>query len=158
MPNEKDWFCRNVRQCQNGLYHLAISILKNESDAQDAIQETLLKAYDHLNDLKQKNKFKPWLMRILINTAYEMLRKRKNTEEISEWTEPPADSPDLNTRITLWDTVQSLPAGYRTVIVLYYYENLTVKEIGKITDLTPDTVKKRLSRARERLKAALKEV
>ena len=159
MPTEKDWFCHQVRSCQNGLYHLAISILKNESDAQDAVQEALFKAYDHLGELKQKDKFKPWLMRILSNVAYGMLRGRKITMDLNAWEELPQNNTlDIHTKITLWDTVQALPAGYRIVIVLYYYENLTIKEIGGITGLTPATVKKRLSRAREQLKAVLKEV
>ena len=62
---------------------------------------------------------------------------------------------DIAVKITLWDAVCALPSNYRSIVVLFYYDNLKIREISNITGLTSDTVKKRLSRAREMLRKAL---
>lgn len=158
MHNEKEWFTESVLNCQTGLYNLAFGILKNEEDAKDAIQDTLYKAYDKLDSLKNTKKFKPWIMKILTNSAYEILRKRKDTVCIDEQFSIAApEETDVNIKLTLWDAVQLLELQNRTVIVLFYYEDLSIKEISRITDLKPDAVKKRLSRARGQLKYLLEE-
>lgn len=153
----KDWFSNNVKLCQTGLYSLAISMLRNEEDAKDAVQETLYKAYDNLSTLKEPEKFKPWIMKILTNTAYEMLRKRKYTLNIDEYSNIPenANSIDLSTKITLWQAVESLNMNQRTVLILFYYESLSIKEISKVLGISQSAVKKRLSRGRMKLRQLL---
>lgn len=96
-------------------------------------------------------------MKILTNCAYAILRKKTPAEQIDvQWDlAAPEEKIDISTKLSLWEAVQLLPLPYRTVVTLYYYENLSVKEIGKITDSRPDAVKKRLSRAREQLKQIL---
>ena len=73
----KDVFIREIRQSEAMLYHVARSILKNDSDCGDAVQETLLKAYEKLHTLKQEQFFRTWITRILINECNGILRKRK---------------------------------------------------------------------------------
>lgn len=157
MIYKNEWFVENIKSCEAGLYSLAFVMLRNEEDAKDAVQETLYRAYDHISALKDPKKFKPWIMKILTNTAYEMLRKRKYTECIDEYIDILPDSTpiDASTKISLWESVQSLDINYRNIVVLYYYENLPIKEIAKILDITPEAVKKRLSRARMKLKQIL---
>lgn len=159
MKNEKEWFSENIHNCQPGLYYLAFSILKNEEDAKDAIQDTLYKAYSKLDTLKDSKKFKPWIMQILHNTALELLQKRKKTVSIEnrEETADIQSDTDAVMRMTVWSCVQALEEQYRTIVVLFYYEDLSVREIARITGLKPDAVKKRLSRAREQLKKQLTE-
>src|SRR5699024_1560053 len=150
-------FSNNVKLCQTGLYSLAISMLRNEEDAKDAVQETLYRAYDNLNTLKDPEKFKPWIMKILTNTAYEMLRKRKYTLNIVEnnnITET-TKSDDLSTKITQWQAVESLNLNQRTVLILFYYENLSIYEISKVLRISQAAVKKRLSRGRNKLRQLL---
>lgn len=157
MKDEKEWFCESIQNYQSSMYSLAIGILKNEEDAQDVIQETIIKAYTNLDTLRNKKKFKSWLMKILANTSYELLRKKKPTTNIDDqWDlQEPEKEIDISTKLTLRETVDSLPVLYRTVIILFYYENMSVKEIANITNTQPVTVRQQLLRARKLLKTQL---
>lgn len=159
MLYNKDWFCENIRDCQNGLYALAFSILRNDEDVKDAVQETLYRAYDKLYMLKNPDRFKPWIMRILSNIAHEMLRKRKNTVSMNDYEDLLESSRGVysSTKASLWEAVKLLGINYSTVVVLFYYEDLPIKEIAQVLELKPATVRKRLSRAREQLRTILSE-
>ena len=74
----KDAFIREVRDAEAMLYHISKSILKNDSDCGDAVQETILKAYEKLPTLKKEKYFRTWITRILINECKGILRKRKS--------------------------------------------------------------------------------
>lgn len=157
MQNDKEWFCSCVNSCQSGIYALAYSVLQNDEDAKDAIQDTLFKAYSNLDSLRDRKKFKPWIMKILANTAYEMLRRRKNYEYL-DWQVDDSvltDDDDIDTKLSLWEAVQALKMPYRSVIVLFYYEDLSINEISGITGSKPSAIKKQLSRAREQLRKQL---
>ncbi|MGM9537437.1 MAG: RNA polymerase sigma factor [Candidatus Onthomonas sp.] len=155
---KKKWFSDQVTRYRDSLYSVAISILKNDADAQDAIQEAVLLAYQNLGSLRRAEAFKPWLLQILTRTCYRMAGRRLDYVDI-ELLEQQLAQPqrDVDQKMTLWDAVQRLSLGYRTVVVLYYYEQLSVKEIATILSLSEDAVKKRLSRARKELKAMLTE-
>lgn len=154
----KRWFTDQVTQCRDSLYSVAVSILKNDADVQDAIQEAVLLAYQKLDTLRKQEAFKPWLLRILTRVCYRMAGKRLDYVELTllegQLCQPQRD---VDGALTLWDAVQRLSLGYRTVVVLFYYEALDVQEIGRILGLTGAAVKKRLSRAREALKTMLTE-
>lgn len=157
MKYTKDWFVENIHLCQSGLYGLAISILRNEEDAKDAVAESIYKAFYNIENLRDPYKFKPWIMKILTNTAYEMIREREYTENIDNYNNT-LESPhlvDISTKITLWDAVQSLGELYSPLVILFYYEEIPIKEIAKILDITPVTARKRLSRARKKLRIIL---
>lgn len=149
-------FCENVRQCQNAMYSLAFSVLKNEYDAADAISEAVLKAFSNINSLKNDKYFKTWILKILHNTCIEMLRKKHTAADIDEQYHLADNSlTDISAKLSLWSAVNSLKNPYRTVTVLYYYNDLCVKDIAKITDSGIPAVKKQLSRARTMLKEIL---
>lgn len=155
---KKKWFTDQVTRYRDSLYSVAISILKNDADAQDAIQEAVLLAYQNLNSLREAASFKPWLLQILTRVCYRMMGKRLDYVEL-DLLEGQLAQPqrDVDQKLTLWDAVQRLSLGYRTVVVLFYYEELSVKRIAQILGLSQDAVKKRLSRAREELKTMLTE-
>ena len=157
MRDDKEWFSENVLECQESLYILAYSILRGEEDAKDAVQEAIWRAYENLDSLREQSKFRPWIMKILSNTAYSMLRQRRQTFNIDEQEDIPApeNGADVNTRISLWEAVEKLEMPYRQVVVLYYYERFSVKEISGMLDSRPDTIRKRLSRAREMLRCLI---
>jgi len=158
MPDEgrTAWFCRKVGDLKQGMYVLAVSILKNETDAEDAMQNALMQAYQHLDELRIFDKFKPWLFKILTNECYHIIRGRRYEEDIDEITiTSPRSDTDSETKMFLWEVVKSLPEDYRTVIVLFYYENLRISDIAQVLGASTDTVKKRLSRAREKLRGLL---
>lgn len=150
------WFIKKTGELHNGMYVLAISILKNEADAEDAIQNALLLAYRNLDKLHLFEKFKPWLFRILTNECYKIINSRKYSEDIENCSlEAVSDVMETETRLTLWEAVDSLPEDYRVVTVLFYYEDMKINEIAETLNISADTVKKRLSRAREKLRAVL---
>lgn len=153
--DQKEWFCKNIKSLENGMYRLSYSILKNEADAQDAVQEAIYKSYKNLETLKDKRKFKQWIYKIVTNTSFEILKNTKNYLDIEE-ENIQAEKIDIETNLTLWETVQNLSQPYRTVITLFYYEDMSIKEISKITGNSTDTIKKQLSRGREKIKEVIK--
>ena len=155
MIDTKSWFCDNIKRLESGMYRLSYSILRNEADVQDAVQETICRAYKELENLKDKSKFKPWIYRILRNVSFQVLNCKKYYSDIEEESIQ-ANKIDIETDLTIWDAVQKLDNPYRTVITLFYYEDLSIKEISKITDSKVDAVKKQLSRGREKIKEIIK--
>lgn len=96
---DNDGFCQQIRGLEDAMYALAYSILRNDQDAADAISESILKAYCALPQLKNRNAFKSWMLKIVNNTSVEMLRKKPPTAQVGEdltsqqrtidWTAPP---------------------------------------------------------------------
>ena len=154
MLDQKQWFCENIKNIENGMYRLSYSILKNETDAQDAVQEAIYKSYKNINTLKDKRKFKSWIYKIVTNTSFEILKNNKNHLDIDN--DIQAEKIDIDTNLTLWNAVQGLKQPYRTIITLFYYEDMSIKEISKITGTNTDTIKKQLSRGREKIKEVMK--
>ena len=94
-------------------------------------------------------------MKIAANSAYDILGRRGRTVPLEDL--EPAAADHTEDKLGLWMAVQQLPADYRTVVVLFYYEDLDVREISQITAIPEATVKTRLFRARQRLKSLLAE-
>ena len=141
------------------MYSLAFSIVKNNADAAEVISESILRAYKNIQTLKKADSFKPWILRIIHNTAVEMIRKNSKIIPIDELNNAVQESNEneIATNLTLKSAVEQLRQPYRTVVVLFYYENLSVSKIAQITDSNAVTVKQQLSRARKMLREALKE-
>ena len=155
---DKENFCEHIRQQENAMYSLAFSVVKNDADAAEIISESIFRAYRKIDTLKNENAFKPWILRIVHNTAVEFVRK--NAKIVSMETIDLVDEDDENhllTTISLQEAVKSLKQPYRTVITLYYYEDFSIAQIAKITDTSMVTVKQRLFRARKQLREILKE-
>ena len=154
MLNLKNWFCDNIKNLENGMYRLSYSILKNEEDAKDAVQEAIYNAYKNLETLKDKRKFKSWIYKIVTNTSFEILRNKKNYIDI-EQENIAAEKINIDTNLTLWKAVQGLEQPYRTTITLFYYEDMSIKEISEITGSKVDAIKKQLSRGRDKIKEVI---
>ncbi len=156
---DKDAFCEHIRLCENAMYSLAFSIVRNDSDAGEIISESIYRAYKNLDTLKNEKSFKPWMLRIVHNTAVEMIRKNTKIITSEETPNIPDDNPEIEitARLTIREAVNSLKQPYRTVVVLFYYENLSVSKIAQITSTNTVTVKKQLSRARKMLREVLRE-
>lgn len=155
----KERFCEQIRLCERAMYSVAFSVLKNETDSAEVISEAIYRAYKKLDTLKNEKAFKPWILRIVHNTAVEEIRKNSKViamEEISDSFYRGFEQ-KLTESISLKNAVDSLKQPYRTAVVLFYYENLSVLQIAQITETTPAAVKQRLSRARNILKELLKE-
>ena len=155
---DKDTFCRLVRQNEKAMYSVSFSILSNESDAADAISEALYRAYKNLDTLKNEYAFKPWILRIVRNCAVELVRSNKNLLSIDEVeVEESSGENDIVTALTLRKAVEQLKQPYKEVVVLYYYEDLSIAQISKITGASVVTAKQQLSRARKMLRDMLME-
>lgn len=148
-------FCEQVKAYRYQLYVVAFTILRNEEDAQDAVCSAILKGYEHIEQLKNSTKFKAWMITITKNEALKLKGRRlelPGDDKLEELLEPVRDHYN-----ELWDCVQKLPEEYRLVIVLYYYNELSLRDIAKILNIPMGTVKSRLSRGRDFLKQALEE-
>lgn len=158
MRDEKAFFCDCIRQNEKGMYTVAFGILKNEEDAADAMQEAILKAYCNLDHLRDPSKFRSWILSIVHNTAIEFLRKQKPTIDIDEQWDLSEAEPEIDTagKLTIWEAVQTLKLPYRTLVILFYYQGCSVRQISDITSTPEPTVRQQLFRARKMLAKLLK--
>ena len=149
----KEEFVRVVRGYTLHMYRLAYSILNNSTDAEDAVSEAVLHAYEKLRTLRDPDSFKNWILQITANEAKKIYRQNKRTGAVA-WEEnlSPAFYDEHH---ELWDAVMQLDGGYRDVIVLFYYEQCTIPEISRILECRQGTVKSRLYRAKEQLRERL---
>lgn len=148
-------FQTQAMQLERLMYHVSFSILRQDADCADAVQEALTRAWQKRNGLRSIEKFKPWLMRILVNTCNDMLRRRKRQpllemEAASEEAVPEEPVP-------IREAVDCLKPEWRLVILLHYLEGCTVSEISQMLSIPEGTVKTRLMHARKRLCQLLKE-
>lgn len=155
---DKDTFCEQIRLQEKAMYALALSLVRNEADAAEVISEAIFRAYKNLDTLKNIQAFKPWILRIVHNTAVELIRKNSKFISLDE-AKIVFDSHEnqIITSLSLKEAVQRLKQPYRTAVVLYYYEDLSLLQTARITNATIVTVKQRLSRARKQLREILKE-
>lgn len=140
------------------LFAAAFQVCGNAADAEDAAQEALLRYHISEKQFESEQHIRAWLLRVAINCAKNLSRSffRRNTVPLETYMETlEFDSGESR---EIFREVMSLPEKYRLVIHLYYYEDYTVAEIGRILGLTESNVKVRLSRGRQLLKKALQEV
>jgi RNA polymerase sigma-70 factor (ECF subfamily) len=164
-----------VRRYQDKAFRLAFSLMKNESDAQDVVQEAFLNMYRKLDTFKGQSAFGSWMYRVVVNAALMRLRKKKRRSEVQvgddesefpedeyyvtsvpEWrvrADEAAENRELRQKII--DAVDELAPKYQTVFLLKEVEGLSLKEIGDVLDLSVGGVKSRLHRARLHLRATL---
>lgn len=136
------------------MYKTAIIILRNEDDAYDALQNALIKMYKNISNLENKEAFNTWSRRIIINCCYDLINKNKKviditsrlTENYEETTEDIYDCED-----TLVQILEQIKPELRLTVTLYYYNDLSIKEIAQVLQIPEGTVKSRLAVAREKL-------
>ena len=140
------------------LFAAAFQVCGNAADAEDAAQEALLRYHISEKQFESEQHIRAWLLRVAINCAKNVSRSffRRNTVPLEDY----MDSLEFDSGESreIFREVMSLPETYRLVIHLYYYEDYSVSEIGRILGLTESNVKVRLSRGRQLLKKALQEV
>lgn len=147
--NDIDAFTELMQSQMQNMYKTANAILKNDEDAADAIQETIITCWQKLNDLKNDIYFRTWMTRILINKCYEIIKKNEKVTYMEEIPEVVTESDFSNVE---WKEAMSvLDEKYRLVIVLYYAQGFSTKEIAGMLKITASTVRTRLSRGREQL-------
>lgn len=153
---EKEIFCTYINNYKLNMFRLAKSIVRNDADAEDVTSEAILKAYRNIKDLRSFASFKPWVLKIVVNEAYSLVNKRKRVMYLEEL-EVPEESNETHLRESgeLWAAVEKLEDEFRTVTILFYYEDMSIKDISKTLSIPVGTVKSRLARARQKLKELL---
>ena len=138
------------------IYRIAYTRMQNVTDAEDITQEVLLKYIKAGKTFRDEEHRKMWLIRVTVNTIKSSLTSawRRHTVALDDVTEPSYEAADLP---VLQEKVEKLPERYRLPMFLYYYEELSVKEIAHVTKSTEGTVKSLLSRGRKMLRDELKE-
>jgi RNA polymerase sigma-70 factor (ECF subfamily) len=162
-----------LERYERKIFRLAQHITQNREDAEDVLQETFLKAYEHLDQFQGNSKFYTWIVRIAVNQALMKLRKRKTSKtvsidegidtgedivvrEIAAWDENPEQRYSRDEMNEILSTaVESLAPPYRTVFVLRDVEELSTEETAEALELSIPAVKSRLLRARLQLREKL---
>ena len=143
-----------VLEAEKSLYHIAKSILKNDEDCADAMQNAVLHAYEKLHTLRNERYFKTWLTRILINECNHIIRSGKESVPYEDYFET-QESSQQEDYSEVFEAVTKLDSTYRIPLVLFYVEGFSIKEICRILNLSQGTVKTRLYRSRKLLKEKL---
>ncbi|MDO5560692.1 MAG: sigma-70 family RNA polymerase sigma factor [Oscillospiraceae bacterium] len=145
-----------IRKYGDNLYAIALLHTKNKADAQDIIQEVFLKYAKGPQTFKSQEHEKAWFIRVTINMCINLSRSAWSTKttELSDESMPYEEF--RTSENDVYQAVMKLPAKYRDVIHLYYFEGYSIKEIGVLTRQKDNTVKTQLARARDLLKNVLK--
>lgn len=146
-------FCDNVSKYRDDLYVLALAILKNEKDAEEAVGNAILKAFEHRGQINALHKFKLWMLVITRNEALKIKKKRlylPGDEVVKALPKPVMARYDK-----LWDALLQIKEEYRLAVVLFYYGGLSLRDISNVLDIPIVTVKSRLHRGKEELREAL---
>jgi RNA polymerase sigma-70 factor (ECF subfamily) len=163
-----------VRQNNRRLFRVARSILKDDWEAEDAVQEAYVRGFSRLSEFEGRSSLSTWLTRIVVNEALGRLRKRRPTADLEDAERAdngqlvpfPLAAPQLDPERAMAQSqlnnvlekaIDALPDVYRVVLVARVIEELSVEETAELFDLEPATVKTRLHRARALLRRELEE-
>jgi RNA polymerase sigma-70 factor (ECF subfamily) len=162
IAGERHLFEVVMRRYNQRVFRAVRAILKDDDEAQDAMQEAYVRAYLHLADFRSEARLSTWLVRIAVNEALGRLRKGKRTEPLDDEVEvvsmsrdPEQLTSDDEVRVVLEEAVDLLPEAFRTVFMLRAVEQMSTTEVAEVMDIPEDTVKTRLFRARGLLRESI---
>ena len=164
MAGDHDAFSELARVSIGRLFVVARLILRDESRAEDATQEALVAAWRRLDGLRDPDRFEAWLHRLLVNACYRQARRdrRRGTIEVQvdPLTMPEASEPldsdfDFAARDQLERGFRRLDVDQRTVLVMHYYLGFSLDDAAEVLGVPPGTVRSRLHRAINAMRAAL---
>lgn len=161
---EADLYNQIIEKYKSYAFTLALNILNNREDAEEAAQDSFIKAYQHLKNFNRQSKFSTWLYRIVFNTSVSYKRKqkaKKETLETVKYTYYESYSSEVEIKDQqkfIHQALQKLLELDRTVITLFYLKEFSLEEIAEIINLNVNTVKVRLHRARKRLADEMKTI
>jgi RNA polymerase sigma-70 factor (ECF subfamily) len=166
LRGERELFYQLVRPYERRVYVMALAVLRNEADAQDAAQDALFKAFKHLSQFRSEARFSTWLIQVTLNEARMRLRKNhleimRPIEEVeqedgsytprdfTDWREIPSEALERKqVREMLVKALASLAQKYREVFVLRDVQHMSTEEAAEVLGISPGAVKTRLLRAR----------
>ena len=145
-----------IQENMNSLYRVAYSILKNEDEIYDAISSTTVIVFEKISCLRQEEFFKTWITRILINECYKIYNQNKkivyleNNQNLEQMKHT-----DIYSEVNIKELLKKLNKDLKEIVILYYIEDYSIKDIARIIEIPEGTVKSRLSRARKELEQIL---
>lgn len=145
---DPDAFTQLMTFYMKDMYRVAISILHNDEDAADAIQDTILTCWEKMNMLNETGFFKTWMTRILINKCFDIRNITKNMVTYQE-NEEAVVYDECN--IELKEALSALDEKYRIPMMLFYGQGYRIKEIAKMLHIPVSTIQTRLARGRKQL-------
>lgn len=157
---DREEFLQLTLEAEATLFHISFSILHDEQDCADAVQEGILKAYMQRNKLREIKYFKTWLVRIVINECYGMLRRNCKLQRFEEnivENKSYFGNYIKEEYLDLYQAISRLEEKEKICILLFYMEDYSVAEIADVLKIPVGTVKSRLNRGRKKLKDYLDE-
>lgn len=150
---DKKAFETIIMEIIDDLYRVAYGILENQEDASDAISNATLKAYEKISTLREVEFFKTWITRILINECNSIIKQKKKIVYIDNYPENQNDFYINNneTSMDIKQAMKNIDKDLKEIVILYYFDDLSIEEISNIIQIPKGTVKSRLSRARQAL-------
>ena len=141
------------------LMNISYGYTKSRDDSLDIIQNVFAKLVNNQKQFNNLNEEKYWLIRITINECKDFLRKKSkrpiiNADLVNSFSNYDSETENLH---YIADVVKTLPEKYRVVIILFYWDELSIKDIAKVLKVSEDAVKKRLERARKLIKIEMEE-
>jgi RNA polymerase sigma-70 factor, ECF subfamily len=174
LSGEKHLFHDLIRPCERSIYFLLFSLLKNEADAEDVAQETVIKVYQNLDKFRGDSQFRTWVLSIARNEGLGRLRKIANRREdsldadtddqtgdytpaiLTSWREIPVEALEQKELGNLLrKAIEGLPEIYRNVVLLRDIEEMDIRETAAVLHISEASVKVRLHRARALLQRDL---
>jgi len=153
---DEEAFANMILYIKDDLYKIAKTRIANETDIEDAIQETMIETYKSIKKLNDPNKFKKWVIKILINKCNRIYRRKYKTDiSIDEYNVETLkfnNIIDVENKLNFYDIIKILNYEERLIIILYYMEDYSVKEIKSILKMNENTINTHLYRARQKLK------
>lgn len=143
----------SVKAYSEMIYRIAYTVLESKSDAEDILQEVLIKYVTTNKKFKDEEYKKSWLIRVTLNMSYNLKKSAWKRHTV------PLDDEvkfEYKYQSEIFDIIEKLDKKYKDVVLLYYYEDIPIKNISKILKISEDNVRKRLSRARKKLETILR--
>ena len=158
-----------VEKYKHMVFTLTIRIVKNREEAEEVSQDTFVKAFKNLEKFKGESKFSTWVYKIAYYASLDVVKRNKRfskTENIDDLNDRELDNVqdalsylhDKERKKVIKEALLKLNEDEQTILMLYYFEELPVKEISKVVNLSEDNIKIRLFRARKKLATILKHV
>lgn len=151
---DSDVFYNLICQHKIQMYKIAYSYFRNEQDALEAIQETTYRAFNNLHKLTQDKYFKTWLLRILINYCIDENKRKKKIIELPV-NSSINETEDTDSKLEINHAISKLNSKYKSIIILKYYEDLTINDIADILEKPVGTIKTWLNKALKELRIIL---
>ena len=144
---DRGFFIAEIETCSDMMYRVAWSILRNEADVQDALQDAVLKAWEKRDKLREEKYFRTWMTRILINVCYDTQRIHRKIVPLDEIPVQSSFAPDPDLAMAL----EALPEKLRLPLVLCYSEGMTYEEAADVLRIPMTTLRGRIRRKKKEL-------